>query len=252
MIYSLRSRKYHLRISAVTLVLGLVVFFFSSGFHPSHEPAHVSELAFAEYARSLEWIDAHVGQFFGVLLIFLGFVSLSQVLKSDSEPASALSVLGLALATVGIALVGVLQSVDGPALKYMVDRWVAAPAAESDAAFRAAEAVRWIEVGVNSYFRISMGLVFALFGAALVVSRGLPRWLGWPALVGGVGTVGQGLYVGHHGFEVGSSLLAVPTLVTFGWVLVAAVVFWLRSNDSRSAPSVAGRSVGIAGTEARG
>jgi hypothetical protein len=75
-----------------------------------------------------------------------------------------------------------------------------------------------------------MGLVFTLFGAAMAFSRQLPRWLGWIAFVGGIGTVGQGMYVGHYGFEVGSPLIAIPTLVTFGWVLVAAIVLWLRSN----------------------
>ena len=63
---------------------------------------NISELAFAEYAHSAEWIDAHLGQFFGVTLLFLGFVSLAQFLKSDSEVAPADSTLGLALANRGL------------------------------------------------------------------------------------------------------------------------------------------------------
>ena len=110
MIYSVVSRKYHLRIAAVAFVLGLAVFFAATMFHPGNQPAHISELAFAEYAQSAEWIDAHLGQFFGVTLLFLGFVSLAQVLKSDSEVASVISTLGLALATVTITLIGILQA----------------------------------------------------------------------------------------------------------------------------------------------
>jgi hypothetical protein len=37
--------------------------------------------------------------------------------------------------------------------------------------------------------------------------------------------MGQGLYVGHYGFGVIAPELALPTVITFGGVLAAAVVF---------------------------
>ncbi len=46
---------------------------------------------------------------------------------------------------VALGLSGVLQAVDGVALKQAVDAWVSAPDAEEAARFASAETVRWLE-----------------------------------------------------------------------------------------------------------
>ena len=59
----------------------------------------------------------------------------------------------------------------------------------------------------------------------------MPRWLGWLAVVAGIGSIYQGYFVGHNGFSVSGNILAIaPTYITFAWVLVAAVTMWLRSR----------------------
>src|SRR4051812_14561100 len=52
---------------------------------------------------------------------------------------------------VALALYGVLQAVDGVALKHAVDAWANAPEAQKAARFASAETVRWLEWGMNSY-----------------------------------------------------------------------------------------------------
>jgi hypothetical protein len=53
--------------------------------------------------------------------------------------------LGAVSAAVALALYGVLQAVDGVALKQVVDAWVRAPEAEKAARFASAETIRWLE-----------------------------------------------------------------------------------------------------------
>jgi hypothetical protein len=53
--------------------------------------------------------------------------------------------------------------VDGIALKRAVDAWASAPADQHSAAFAAAEAVRWIEIAMNSFSFFLAGPTLFLF-----------------------------------------------------------------------------------------
>lgn len=64
-----------------------------------------------------------------------------------------------------------LQAVDGVTLKQAVDAWAAASGTEKATRCADAEAVRWAEWGLQSYFRLLLGAAFLLLGAA----EGLPR-----------------------------------------------------------------------------
>jgi hypothetical protein len=184
-----------------------------------------------EYAADASWLDTHFGQFIGVVALLLGLVGLLHSLRTDGPAAAALSRLGSSAAVATLALIGALQAVDGPALQFVVERYAAAPAEMSEAALRVAEAVRWIEVGLNSYFRTMLGLSLALAGLALACSFTMPRWLGWIALAGGIGSVYQGYLVGHNGFAITGDMLAiVPTYITFAWMLVAGATLWLLAG----------------------
>jgi hypothetical protein len=96
-----------------------------------------------------------------------------------------------------------LQAVDGVTLKHAVDAWDAASGAEETTRFADAETVRWIEWGLQSYFRVLLGVAFMLLGAATVVSRLVPRWLGALLAVGGLASVALGISVGYAGLESG-------------------------------------------------
>ncbi len=229
MFYRIQSQRLYLRIGAAAFVTGLALTFVAGTFPPSEAPAWAAELALAEYTLSNGWIDAHVVQFFGALILLFGFVALHQHLQIDDEPTSAIAWFGFVAAVVTIGVVTILQAVDVPALNSVVDRWAEAPVEEKDAAFRVAEAVRWIEIGINSYCRLLLGIVLVLFGAALSFSTQFPRWLGWMALLGGMGLILQGTFLGHCGFETSEPAVSLPVLICFAWFPLAAVLMWRRS-----------------------
>jgi hypothetical protein len=52
--------------------------------------------------------------------------------------------------------------------------------------FADAETVRWTEWALQSYFRVLLGVAFLLLGAAAVVSRLVPTWLGVLLVVAGL------------------------------------------------------------------
>jgi hypothetical protein len=66
-----------------------------------------------------------------------------------------------------------------------------------------AETVRWIEWGLQSYFRVLLGVAFMLLGAAAVVSRLIPSWLGVLLIVAGLLSLVVGFSVGYAGLESG-------------------------------------------------
>jgi drug/metabolite transporter (DMT)-like permease len=117
--------------------------------------------------------------------------------------------------------------VDGVTLKQTVDAWVAASGTEGATRFADAETVRWIEWGLQSYFRVLLGVVFLLLGAATVVSRFVPSWLGVLLAVGGVLSFAVGISVAYAGLEsgfqdaVGIALQLVLLVFIIGLLVVA-------------------------------
>ena len=92
---------------------------------------------------------------------------------------------------------------DGVTLKQAVDAWVAASGTEDETRFADAETARWIEWGLQSYFRVLLGAAFLLLGAAAVVSRLVPSWLGVLLVVGGLLSLAVGISVAYAGLESG-------------------------------------------------
>jgi hypothetical protein len=122
----------------------------------------------------------------------------------------------------------ILQAVDGIALKRAVDAWVAAPAEQEAAAFAAAEAVRWIEIGVNALSYFLVGLTLVLYGLALAMGSHYPRWTGWLAVAAGVAFMVRGLLTSYRGF--GSSIPSLVALALFAvWLIAIAIFLWRPS-----------------------
>src|SRR5262245_17699054 len=92
------------------------------------------------------------------------------LVRSGSSTISALAWIGFAVAIMTAATFGILQAVDGIALKMAVDSWLAAPVDEKPIIFSVAEGIRWIEYGTNSIFRILQGTVAIIFGVVIVKS----------------------------------------------------------------------------------
>lgn len=189
-----------LTLSGTLLVVGYVV----NGiqrmlWHPTGaEDDH--EAIFTEYAESDAWVATHLAEFVLVLVALAGLLVLCRALRRET-PYLALLAAGALIAS--SATWAVLQAVDGVTLKQAVDAWAGASGTEKTTRFADAETVRWIEWGLQSYFRVLLGVAFLLLGAAAVVSRLVPTWLGLLLVVAGLLSVLVGISVGYAGLESG-------------------------------------------------
>ena len=121
-----------------------------------------------------------------------------------------------------LALYGVLQAVDGVALKQAVDAWVRAPDAEKTARFASAEAIRWLEWAVRSYHSFMLGLTFVLFATVIIWTTRTPRLIGYLMGLTGLAYIVQGFVLGAEGFSANN---AMPTLLAYFFWLVWSI--WL-------------------------
>jgi Domain of unknown function (DUF4386) len=189
-----------LTLSGTLLLVGFVVNAIQRMiWHPTGEEDD-HEAIFTEYAASDAWVATHLAEFVLVLVAFAGLLVLCSALRQEA-PYLALLAAGAIIVT--SATWAALQAVDGVTLKQAVDAWAAASGTEEASRYADAETVRWIEWGLQSYFRVLLGVAFLLLGAAAVVSRLVPTWLGALLVVGGVLSLTVGVSVGYAGLESG-------------------------------------------------
>ena len=142
--------------------------------HPAgSEDEH--ESIFAAYAASNAWVATHFAEFLLVLVALAGLLVLCRALRPET-PYLALLAAGAIIAS-GAAWAA-LQAVDGITLKQTVDAWAAASGPEKATRYADAETTRWIEWGLQGYFRVLLGVAFLLFSAAVVLSRLRPELAG--------------------------------------------------------------------------
>jgi hypothetical protein len=218
------------RLGAVALPLGIIVLLVAQIFHPGREHPMDFPAVFMEYAQSNIWTADHLAEYFGYLFLLGGLVALYYSVSAKPGVGAGLAPFCRAAAVTTAASFTVLQAVDGIALKRAVDAWASAPAAQETAAFAAAEAVRWIEMGMNSLSFFLAGLTLFLYGLAIALGTIYPRWVGLIAVVSGATFMYNGaVAVAFEGFGpsiiklVGIFLLAV-------WTFIMAVLMWRNSS----------------------
>ena len=191
--------------------------------HPSGaEDDH--KAIFREYAASDAWEATHLAEALLVLVALAGLLLRCRSLRPET-PYLALLAAGAIIAAG--ATWAVLQAVDGVTLKQATDAWAAASGTEKATRYADAETARWIEWGLQSYFRVLLGVAFLLLGAAAVVSRLVPSWLGVLLVVGGLLSLAVGFSVAYAGLESGFQdavgiALQLVVLVFIVGLLVAA------------------------------
>lgn len=206
------SGRRALRFAGVLMVVGLLLNAVSTLIHPAgDEDDH--EAIFTEYANSDAWVAVHLGQFFGVVLALGGVLVLCRAMRAaGGSPLLAHFAAAAAVATA--ATWAVLQGLDGVGLKQAVDAWASASGADKAVRFANAETVRWLEWGFQSYFRLLLGLTFALLGAVILAGRLVAGWLGWAAVVMGLISAAIGVDVGFSGLASGlQDFLGIAFLV---------------------------------------
>lgn len=189
-----------LTISGALLLVGFVV----NGIqrmllHPMGAEDDHEEI-FREYAQSDVWVFTHLLEFVLLLVAFAGLLVLCRALRPE---APYLTLLAAGAIIASSAIWAALQGVDGIALKQAVDAWAAASGGDQASRYADAETLRWIEWGLQGYFRVLLGIAFLLLGAAAVVSRLVPTWLGMLLAVGGLLSLAIGVSVGYAGLESG-------------------------------------------------
>jgi hypothetical protein len=221
-----------LRLAATLLVIGEVLFVLVGLFHPAREPANSHTAVFTEYAQSGTWTAVHLGQFLTMGVILAGLLVLFVALDSRVGMLGWLARFAALSVVVTLTLTGVLQAVDGVALKQAVDAWANAPAQEQAARFASAETVRWLEWGVRSYQRIMLGVSLVLFAITIVSTRRIPRLVGCVMGLSGIAYLLQGWIVGAEGFSDNGTIPGLLAFVfDFVWIVWLAIVAW-RMNDS--------------------
>jgi hypothetical protein len=192
---------------------------------------------FQEYAQSDAWVAAHLGQFAGYLFAFAGLVVLCQLLLGERARATVAAYLGMAAAAASLAVAAVLQAVDGIALKALVDSWAQASGPQQAVAFGAAESVRWLEIGINSLFRLLQGTTLVVIGLALTLGERFPRWIGWLGIICGLALVLRGIAVAFVGFDLSNPVYfstgvvtSLPVTLLNLWMAALAIVMWAAVN----------------------
>jgi hypothetical protein len=222
-----------LRMGSIAFLAGLAIYIISSAFHAGREDPTNHLRVFAEYANSSPWIAAHIGQFVGDIMIFVGgFVALFRLLvQSESMTVSVLAWIGFTTAIIAASTLSILQAVDGIALKRAVDSWVVAPAEEKMAAFRVAEGIRWAEEGTHSIYRILQGTVTIVFGVAIVKSVILSRWIGAVGIAAGVLWIAAGVEVAYVGFaSVNVGLGVISKIIYYIWIGILGAFMWRKTR----------------------
>lgn len=210
-----------LRASAGLLAAGFVLYVVAGLLHAGG-PANNHRAVFAEYAGSANWTVVHLAQFAGMAVTIAGLLVLYFVLDVRTGAAAWLARLGAVSAAVSLGLYGILQAVDGVALKQAVDAWASAPEAEKAARFAGAETLRWVEWGARSYQCLMLGLALILLGSALALADRLPRALGYLMGLSGLAYIVQGWVLGSEGFTASNT-----SAIVAGYVLILTWIIWL-------------------------
>jgi hypothetical protein len=210
-----------------------LTFVFAGLFHPAHAAANDHPAIFAEYAASTIWAAVHLAQFIGMAVIVAGLLVLAAALDPGLWPAR----LGALFAVVALALYGVLQAVDGVALKHAVDAWVAAPETEKAARFASAETIRWLEWGAKSYHTLVFGTSLILIAIAFLRTKLAPRPIGYLMGLSGITYLVQGWILGAMGFDPAEIPTVAGILLNLVWSIWFLVFAWRNKNEPQDMSS---------------
>jgi hypothetical protein len=223
-----------LRLSATLLLVGQLLYIVVTLFHADGE-ANNHPAVFAEYAASGNWNAVHVGQFVCMLILLAGLFALFFALEGEDEAPKWAARFGATLAAVTLALYGVVQAVDGVALKQAVDAWSSAPDAEKAARFASAETIRWLEWGTRSYQNFALGLALLLFAVAVARTTWLPRPIAFLMGLSGLAYLVQGWVGGTQGFSQTLTLVIVlAEVLDLAWMVWLVVVAWRMQGSQPS------------------
>lgn len=221
------------RIGSVSAIVGAILAIVVNLLHPRSATLENPEAFLRMIAGSGVWVGDHVGVVFAVLLITGGLVAVYRSITR--EPGAAWARLGFAGTLVSAAILCVLMATDGIAIKVLSKVWANAPDAEKAAAFHVAHALAQVNLAVFSvWIIVFFGVTIILYGLAVVTSDVYPKWLGWVALLAGLGSALIGLNQAYRGpsFLVSNVLFVIFSLIITIWVLVIGFLLWRKAGST--------------------
>ena len=230
------TRYWLLRLGATAAVLGSLCAAVGNILHPvtpRDDPPGVARVI----AESGTWTLIHIVIVVGIILMLAGLVGIRHSI--DGGIAEALARLGVHAATIGVTIGLVTVVLDGVGAKQLADQWAAAPESDKIVALSAVSANETINFALAGLFNLSFaGVPFLLLGLAVALSGAYPRWLGWIAVLAGVGSIAAGLVQAFTGEPTVTSLVLTiigPTVISI-WLLVMGVLMARRAGRPRTTP----------------
>src|SRR5215211_4547848 len=226
-----------LRLSTTLVVIGEVLFALVTAFHPGREDPNNHPAVFADYASSGSWTAIHFGQFVFMAVLLVRLLVLFFALNVRSGALGWVGRFSAVSVVVALPLYGVVQAVDGVALKHAVDAWANAPEAEKAIRFANAETVRWLEWGANQYQIFMFALVLILLATVIVGTARVPRALGYLMGLAAIPMLVQSLVIGTEGFSVpllAGSLSAVALPLMLAWSIWLLIVAWRMKEPTQA------------------
>jgi hypothetical protein len=230
------TRYWLLRLGATAAVLGSLCAAVGNLLHPvtpRDDPQGVARVI----AESGTWTLIHIVIVVGIILMLAGLVGIRHSI--DGGIAEALARLGVHAATIGVTIGLVTVVLDGVGAKQLADQWAAAPESDKVVALSAVSANETINFALAALFNLSFaGVPFLLLGLAVALSSAYPRWLGWIAVLAGVGSIAAGLVQAFTGEPTVTSLVLTiigPTVISI-WLLVMGVLMARRAGRLRTTP----------------
>jgi hypothetical protein len=225
-----------LRLGATAAVLGSLCAAVGNILHPV-TPRDDSQGVARVIAESGTWTLIHIVIVVGIILMLAGLVGIRHSI--DGGIAEALARLGVHAATIGVTIGLVTVVLDGVGAKQLADQWAAAAESDKIVALSAVSANETINFALAGLFNLSFaGVPFLLLGLAVALSGAYPRWLGWIAVLAGVGSIAAGLVQAFTGEPTVTSLVLTiigPTVISI-WLLVMGVLMARRAGRLRTTP----------------
>ena len=221
-----------LRIGGVSLIVGFVLTIVHVVLlvvdAPFSEPGD-TEAFLQSIVDSSIWAGSHVLVLITLLLGVGGLLALYRSITG--EPGAALAQLGFAAALMGGAVTSVSVAIlGGGAMKELADAWAAA--ADNEVPLAVAEAALLVSFDIGSWGNLVFyGVAPILYGLAIALTGLYPKWLGWVAVIGGVGGVLIQIVQFSQGVsQVTASVYVAFFLVVTLWLLVMGVLMWRKAG----------------------
>lgn len=204
--------------------------------------AHPRDLDFDNFAESLLqtvlasdwWSEIHIGLVLAVALFVVGVMGLYRSIGGNLG--SALARIALGSSIVGAALLIATLGIDGVSVKHIAEAWSIAGPGES--ALMMGEVLASVSAGLLSVSLIVLfGFGFGLFGLAIALGEGYPKWLGWIGVVAGLGAMWGGAVYFYDARLTASTLniFVVSTLASTVVSFVTGVLLFLKGGSRQPA-----------------